>query len=88
MMGQQFSEKIKVSVILPVRNPDPGINYCISSLRNQKLRKIEIIFVDELGTDGSVDKVQAADQSDCRIRILKNKENKGQGYSRTGQLRR
>lgn len=86
MMNQQLSEKIKVSVILPVWNPGPGIDRCISTLRNQSLKEIELIFVDDLGSDDSMDKVQAAARVDKRIRILKNKENTGPGGSRNAGI--
>ena len=53
-------ESIKVSVILPVWNPGPGIDRCITSLRNQTLEEIEMIFVDDRGTDDAMAKVRAA----------------------------
>ena len=72
----------KVSVILPVWNPGPGISRCIESLRNQTLGDIEMIFVDDRGTDDSMEKVRAAAAEDSRIRIIENEKNIGAGPSR------
>ena len=71
-----------VSVVIPVWNPGPGISRCIESLRNQTLKEIEMIFVDDCGTDDSMDKVRAAAAEDSRIRILENESNIGPGPSR------
>ena len=82
MINQNEPEKIKVSIILPVWNPGPGISCCIESLRNQTLSDIEIIFVDDLGTDYSMEKVRMAAAEDSRIQIIENKKNIGPGLSR------
>ena len=71
-----------VSVIIPVWNPGRGISHCIESLRNQTLKEIEMIFIDDCGTDDSMDMVRAAAAKDMRIRVLKNRENMGAGDSR------
>lgn len=74
--------KPKVSAIVPVWNPGPGISRCIETLRKQTLEDIEMIFIDDCGTDGSMDKVREAAQEDSRIRIIENEENIGAGASR------
>ena len=81
-MYKKTHSEIKVSVIVPVWNPGPGISRCIESLRNQTLTDIEMIFVDDCGTDDSMNKVRAAAAEDTRIRILKNNSNIGSGASR------
>ena len=73
---------IKVSVIIPVYNPGDGIRKCIESLRNQSLKEIEMIFVDDCGTDGAMDLVKEAARRDERIRYTVNPENMGSGISR------
>ena len=77
-----ISERPRISVILPVWNPGPGIDRCISSLRGQTLKDIEMIFVDDRGTDDAMEKIRAAAAEDPRIRILENPENMGSGPSR------
>ena len=81
-MTIEKTPKILVSVIVPVWNPGPGISRCIESLQNQTLNEIEMIFVDDCGTDDSMDKVRAAAAEDTRIRIIVNEENIGAGPSR------
>lgn len=75
-------KKVKVSVILPVFNPGEGIRKCIESLRRQTLKEIEMIFVDDCGSDGAMELVRAAAGEDERIRILENPSNQGAGMSR------
>ena len=68
-----------VSVVIPVYNPGEGIHKCIHMLRTQTLSNIEMLFVDDFGTDGSMDAVHKAAAEDSRIRILTNSENIGAG---------
>ena len=75
-------KNVKVSVILPVFNPGSGIRRCIQSLRNQTLRDIEMIFIDDRGNDSAIDVVKAAAKEDERFRILTNPVNLGAGRSR------
>ena len=79
-------ENPKVSVIVPVWNPGPGISRCVESLRGQTLEDIEMIFVDDCGTDGAMDVVRAAAMEDLRIVILENSENLGPGISRNNGI--
>ena len=72
----------KISVILPVYNPGEGIHKCIDCLRNQTMKEIEMIFVDDCGTDGAKDVIRAAAQEDARIILLENEKNMGAGRSR------
>lgn len=80
-------EEIKVSVIVPVWNPGPGILLCVDSLTQQSLKEIEIIFVDDCGTDGAMDIVRAKALRDPRVRIIKNNHNIGAGLSRNAGIR-
>ena len=81
-MHKNKEAEIKVSVIIPVWNTGPGISRCIESLRNQTLKEIEMIFVDDCGSDDSMDSVRVAAAEDSRIRIITNEENIGSGASR------
>ena len=85
-MNQAQSNSPKVSVIVPVWNPGPGIRRCVESLRDQTLEDIEMIFVDDCGTDGAMDIVRAAAAEDPRIRIITNAVNVGPGVSRNAGI--
>jgi glycosyltransferase involved in cell wall biosynthesis len=82
MINMKEQQLPLVSIIIPVWNPGPSISRCIESLQNQTLKEIEMIFVDDCGTDDSMDKVRAAAKEDSRIRIIENEENIGSGPSR------
>ena len=77
----------KVSVVVPVWNPGSGIGRCVESLRGQTLEDIEMIFVDDCGTDGAMDVVRAAAAEDPRIRIITNAKNVGAGQSRNAGIK-
>lgn len=85
-MNQTQSVFPKVSVIIPVWNPGSGIRRCVDSLRSQTLEDIEMIFVDDCGTDGAMDLVHSAAAEDSRIRIITNAENVGPGISRNAGI--
>ena len=85
-MDKPQSASPKVSVIVPVWNPGPGIRRCVDSLRSQTLEDIEMIFVDDCGTDGAMDIVRAAAAEDPRVRIITNAENMGPGPSRNAGI--
>ena len=48
----------KVSVIVPVYNVEKYIERCLTSLYEQSMQDIEVILVDDLGTDRSMDIVR------------------------------
>ena len=85
-MNDNDDKNIKVSVIIPVWNPGDGIVRCIRSLREQTLKDIEMIFVDDRGTDEAMDIIKAAASEEPRIRILTNPENRGPGFSRNAGI--
>ena len=76
----------KASIIVPVWNPGSGIRRCVDSLRGQTLEDIEVIFVDDCGTDGAMDLVRSAAAEDSRVRIITNTENVGAGLSRNAGI--
>ena len=71
-----------VSVIVPVYNVSNYIEQCLNSLTNQTMKEIEIIVVDDCGTDDSIAKAEKLAQRDKRIQIIYNKTNQGLGESR------
>ena len=81
-MDKYSETKIKVSAIIPVWNSAAFIGRCIDSLRNQTLRDIEMIFIDDRGSDDSMEIVKKAQAEDPRIHIITNQVNSGAGVSR------
>ena len=73
---------IKISVIVPVYNVEDYLKECLDSIINQTLKEIEILCIDDCGTDNSIDILREYSKKDDRIRIISHKENKGLGPAR------
>lgn len=74
--GNNMSDEIKVSIIIPVYNTEKYLRQCLKSVINQTLREIEIICVDDGSTDGSPRILAEYALKDERIRVIR-KENGG-----------
>ncbi len=74
-----------VSIGIPVYNVEPYIEKCLLSALNQTYMNLEILVVDDCGTDNSMLIVSALKQTHprgCVIRIIKHLHNKGIGEAR------
>ncbi|MEU6357728.1 glycosyltransferase family 2 protein [Streptomyces sp. NPDC047072] len=69
---------VKVSVVIPVYNPGPYIEDCITSLRRQSLPpdEYEAVFVDDGSTDGTPARLDELAAEDPRFTVLR-QENSG-----------
>ena len=67
----------KISIIIPVYNVEKYISQCLDSAINQSLKDIEIIIVDDCGSDNSMDIAKEYAKNDNRIKIIKNRQNMG-----------
>lgn len=61
----------EVSIIVPVHNNEEQVEAALKSCLAQTLENIEIICVDDASTDRSTDVIEAAQQADRRIRLLR-----------------
>ena len=77
-----MSDMPKVSVIVPMYNPGQMIQRGLNSLRNQTLRDIEIILVDDCSDESTLTEAKAAASEETRIRVLKTEVNSGPGIAR------
>lgn len=77
----------KVSVVVPIYNVEQYIRECITSLICQTLQDIEIICVDDCGTDGSMNILEVLAQNDNRIKIVRNTQNSGLSESRNNGIK-
>lgn len=75
-------EDVLVSVIMPVYNGAPYIKMAIKSIINQTYRNIELMLIDDCGTDSSKEIIEKYAKEDERIRIFNNPQNMGIAYSR------
>lgn len=74
-----------VSIGIPVYNVEPYIEKCLLSVLNQTYQNLEILVVDDLGTDNSMAKVsdlQRAHSRGHQIRVIRHEQNKGLGEAR------
>lgn len=60
----------KVSVVVAAYNVEKYIERCLSSLRNQTLREIEFLIVNDGSTDNTKKICEAFEQVDSRFRII------------------
>jgi glycosyltransferase involved in cell wall biosynthesis len=77
---------VKVSVLVAAYNAEPWIGQCLRSLREQTLRDIEIVCVDDASTDSTWNLLKKAAQEDPRIIALHQKVNGGQAKARNRAL--
>lgn len=71
----------KVSVIIAVYNCEVYIKQCLKSILCQTLYELEIICVDDGSTDKSPDIIEESAKQDCRIKLIRQK-NQGAGSAR------
>ena len=63
----------EVSVIIPVYNTEKYLRKCLESVRNQTLKDIEIICVDDGSTDSCPDILEEYARMDARIKVIHKK---------------
>ncbi|MCL2520395.1 MAG: glycosyltransferase [Spirochaetaceae bacterium] len=73
---------VKISLIVPFYNVAPYFAECLESIVNQSLKEIEIILIDDCGSDGSLAIAQSYVAKDERIKIVKQPQGGGAGLAR------
>lgn len=69
--------KPKISVISPVYNREKYIFRFIRSIQSQNFYKLEMIFIDDNSSDNSVKLIKKYMKKDKRIKLIKNRKNRG-----------
>ncbi|MDT0675356.1 glycosyltransferase family 2 protein [Autumnicola musiva] len=77
-----MKHSVLVSVIMPAYNAAEFITEAIASVQEQTYTKWELFVIDDNSKDFTLSQIENLARADCRIRIIKNKENRGAGYSR------
>lgn len=70
-------ENPSITVIIPAYNSEEYIEECISSIRNQTIKQIEIIIVDDSSSDNTLAKALSLSADDNRISIIKTQKQSG-----------
>lgn len=71
-----------VSIIIPVYNVEQYMDDCLTSAEKQTYKNLEIIVVDDCGTDKSIQIAKKHAAKDSRIKIIYQPHNMGQGAGR------
>lgn len=77
---ERYSEP-KLSIVIPVYNSRKYLNRLLRSIQMQKLKEIEIIFIEDCSTDEGFQLLKEYSKIDKRIVLIKNEKNKGCLYS-------
>jgi len=73
---------LKVSVIIPFNNVEAYIAQCLESVKNQTLKDIEIILINDASSDNSAAIAKKYAVSDSRFKIITLDKRMGQGFAR------
>jgi glycosyltransferase involved in cell wall biosynthesis len=71
-----------ISVIIPVYNTFHYFENCLLSIINQSYRNLEILVIDDCGSDGAIEIAKKYASRDMRIHIIHNDTNLGVSSSR------
>ena len=77
------NKRTKISTIIISYNTEKLISNSIRSVQNQKMSDIEIIIIDDNSSDNSIKLIERIKKYDKRIKLIKNKKNRGALYSRS-----
>ena len=73
----------KITSIIIIYNAEKSISTAIRSIQNQNMTDIEILLIDDCSLDKSLKIIEKFQKEDKRIKIIKNKKNKGALFSRS-----
>lgn len=77
----------KISVLVPVYNIENVVKNCLESLKKVDYKNLEIIFVDDASTDGSLKLIKDFCKENKNTKIIIHKENKGLLQTRIDALK-
>ena len=75
----------KISIIIPAYNVGKYIEECLESARNQTLKDIEIVVVNDGSTDNTGDVIAQEASKDSRIQVVTNHPNMGTHRTRMAE---
>ena len=80
------SEKIDISLIVPVYNVEKYLKRALTSVENQTFKNFEVIIVNDGSTDGSLEIISEFVDRNKNFTLI-NQENKGLGEARNVGIR-
>lgn len=73
---------MQFSVLIAHYNNASYFKHCYESLKKQTYKDFEIILVDDCSTDNSMEEIAELTRDNARVKIFKNSENKGVGFTK------
>lgn len=80
---KKSKKNIIITVVLTLYNSEKTIRTSVRSIQNQIFSDFEIIIIDDYSTDTGYHIIKLLQKEDKRIKIIKNKKNRGPLYSRS-----
>lgn len=80
-------EEVFVSIIIPNHNGKRFAESCLRSILNMNYKNLEIIIVDDVSTDGSVEFIEELFGFDPRLTIIRLDKNSGAAAARNAGIR-
>ena len=77
----------EISIIIPVYNVEKYLRDCLESVFSQAFNDMEVICINDVSTDKSLEILQKYAQKDSRVKIINNCKNSGLSFSRNVGLR-
>ena len=76
------TQVLKVSIIIPAYNASQYIEKCLKSIQEQTYTNIQIIIIDDVSTDNTVQIITEQQAKDNRINLLRLEKNSGSAVAR------
>lgn len=86
VVKETMTNKVKISVVIPIYNAQEYLENCIDSVQKQIMHELEIICIDDGSTDQSLNILRSLQQKDERIQIYM-QPNQGAGAARNLALK-
>lgn len=86
MTKENIISNPKISIVSPVYNTGKFVLRLIKSIQYQNFKDFELILIDDSSEDESVELIKKCQKYDKRIKLIKNKVNKGTFASRNLEI--
>ena len=75
-------QELEVTIIIPVYNASTYIEKCLHSILTQTYNNLQIIVVDDMSSDNTVEKCKKMQELDNRITLIRLNKNSGSAVAR------
>ena len=75
-------EKGLISIIVPAYNSEDTLARTLDSIKNQTYKKLEVLVIDDMSSDSTVDIIRKYEKEDSRFRYIEKERHGGVSHSR------